>query len=318
MNHKINIKAGSISMVKSRRKMNTKNPIPILNKIFPFFTKKKSPFKVPPNVSTHVVQRKVSPNVSTHVVQRKVSPLVSRHFIERKVSPPVSRHVIQRKISPKAPPKVPPKVPRPVSTSTRDKQISPKAQSSENSSVLETHIKSLTQIRGELQKNPKQHDIYMRLIKHINDFIKFMHKQLLLFIKNSNHHELYPLIKKEFESAAVLRLTTYLNKTLLQLSEIDINNIDSFPNEVRTIYNQNCGGWTGPTFCGIAIKAISNGNRVIDKLYQQIEQKIKNNSPNKLLLLDICDFIIEIASKYNHKSGGKKIKTKRKIKKTKK
>lgn len=50
MNNKINIKAGSISMVKSRRKMTTKNSFPILNKIFPFFTKNKSPFKVPPNL----------------------------------------------------------------------------------------------------------------------------------------------------------------------------------------------------------------------------------------------------------------------------
>ncbi len=172
-----------------------------------------------------------------------------------------------------------------------------------------------TFLNSYLLKNPKQHDIYMRLIKHINNFIKFMYMQLVLFKENSNHPKLYPLIKKEFEGATVLRLTTYLNKTLIQLSEIDINNIDSFPNEVRTIYNQNCGGWTDPTFCGIAIKAISNGNRVIDKLYQQIEQKIKNNSPNKLLLLDICDFIIEITSKYIHKSGGKKIKRKRKTKK---
>ena len=269
------------------------------DKIFSLFTKRKSPFKAPPKVSTHVVQRKVSP---------KVSPKVSKHVVQRKVSPKVSKHVVQRKVSPK------------ISASTGDKQISTKAQSPENSSVLERHIKSLNQIRDELKKNPKGNDIiYMNLIKHINNLIKFMYMQLVLFKQNSNHPKLYPLIKKEFQSADNLRLITYLNATLLQLSDLKhINNIDSFPNEVRTIYDQNCGGWTGPTFCGIAIKAISNGNRVIDKLYLEIEKKIKNNSPNKLLLLDICDFIIEITSKYIHKSGGKKIKRKKENKKTKK
>jgi len=302
MNHETDIKAGFISMIKSRRKTNIVKSNTIYDKIFSLFTKRKSPFKAPPNVSTRVVQRKVSPPVSKHVVQRKVSPPVSTHVVQRKVSPPVSKHVVQRKVSSK------------VSASTGDKQISTKAQSPENSSVLERHIKSLNQIRDELQKNPKGNDIiYMNLIKHINNLIKFMHMQLVLFKKNSNHPKLYPLIKKEFQSADTLRLTSYLNSTLLQLSDLKhINNIDSFPNEVITIYDQNCGGWTGSTFCGIAIKAVSNGNRVIDKLYQQIEQKIKNNSPNKLLLLDICDFIIEITSKYIHKSGGKKIKRKKK------
>lgn len=163
--------------------------------------------------------------------------------------------------------------------------------------MLETHIKSLTQIREELRKNTKQHDIYIRLIKRINDFIKFIYKQLVLFSNDSNHHELYPLIKKVFEGATVLRLTTYLNKTLLQLSEIYINNIDSFPNEVRTIYNQNCGGWTCPTFCGIAIKTISNGNREIDKLNKKLKIIVLINYYLWIFVILLLIYLVNISIK---------------------
>ena len=90
MNHEIDIKAGSISMVKSRRKTNIVKSNTFYDKIFSLFTKRKSPFKAPPNVSTRVVQRMVSPPVSKHAVQRKVST----HVVQRKVSPKISKHVV--------------------------------------------------------------------------------------------------------------------------------------------------------------------------------------------------------------------------------